>query len=615
MSKVAVVVSVLLSLLLPARGAILDTDFQETTFATIPSQLTGMAWAPDGSNRLFLLAKNGTVHILKNGTVLPTPFTTVSPIFTANECGLIGICFDPNFMVNGFVYLFVTVSSSEQQIIRYTANGDVGTDKTILVPDLPTMGDNHEGGAVGIGPDGKLYWAVGDQGSAVGVDGDLTSLAAKVGRANLDGTVPTDNPFADGNGPNNDYIWARGFRNPYTFTFQPTSGDLWVNSVGTSYEQVFLVRAGDHAGWNDFENNQPPGYITPKIKYRTNGTDTRSLVDSVRADNVATFTTTTEHGFRQGEKLAISGVADSSFNGSFYVASTPTDTMFTVNQSAPDASSSGGSAATQHQGGCVTGGAFFNVTGVPESYRQNFFYGDLNSGRIMRAVVNETNVQSVDYFATGSSAQIDVEVGPDGALYYANHIGALRRAVFTNYTEQQIVASPATLRMFEDGLAAVTVRLAREPAGEVVVTVARAAGDSDIQIVQGATLTFDPGNWSVPQAIHIRAETDSDAESDYAAIQLTTDGAAPEQIVVHALDLLRPPSLVVMPAAPPSPFQLQLSGTIGEEYTIEATTNLAADSWVAISTNVLSTATTNLTDGDSLMLPARFYRVRHNAAN
>ena len=108
----------------------------------------------------------------------------------------------------------------------------------------------------------------------------MTSLAAKVGRANVDGTVPSDNPFFDGTGPNNDYIFARGFRNPFTMTFQPTTGLLWLNVVGTSYEQIFAVRAGDHGGYNDYENNQPDGYITPIIKYRTNGTDSRTVTSA-----------------------------------------------------------------------------------------------------------------------------------------------------------------------------------------------------------------------------------------------------------------------------------------------------------------------------------------------
>src|SRR5437867_6993192 len=99
----------------PARGASLDPNFTESIFiANVGSEVTGMAWAPDGSNRLFVSLKSGTIAVVKNGTLLPTPFATLSPIYLGGECGLIGICFDPNFVRNGYLYAFVTVSSNEQ---------------------------------------------------------------------------------------------------------------------------------------------------------------------------------------------------------------------------------------------------------------------------------------------------------------------------------------------------------------------------------------------------------------------------------------------------------------------------------------------------------------------
>ena len=107
-----------------------------------------MAWAPDGSNRLFVLQKNGAVRIAQDGVPLAAPFATVSPVYTNSECGLIGMCFDRDYVDNRYVYLFVTVSSSEQQIIRYTDNNNVGINKTILVTGLATSGNNHDGGAM-----------------------------------------------------------------------------------------------------------------------------------------------------------------------------------------------------------------------------------------------------------------------------------------------------------------------------------------------------------------------------------------------------------------------------------------------------------------------------------
>ena len=596
----------------------LDTNFTETTYASAGGQLTGLAWAPDGSRRLFVSRKTGEIMIIKNGATLPTPFATVSPVFLNSECGLIGICFDHNFILNGYVYVFVTVSSSEQQIIRYTAVGDIGTNKTILVPGLPTLGQNHDGGGIGVGHDGKLYWAVGDNGNGTGVDGNMTSLASKVGRANLNGTVPVDNPFIDGPGGTNDYIWARGFRNPFTLNFQPRTGKLWVNCVGASYEQVFLVHARDHAGWDNFENNQPAGYITPKIKYRTNGTDTRSLLagtGAVRSNNIVTFTTGTTHGFRQGEKITISGVADTNFNGAYFVVSTPSATVFTVNQPGTNATSGGGNAVTLNQGGVVNGGCFFESTGVPTNYRGNFIYGDFNSGRVMRAVLlNDTNVLSVDYFGTNITQYIDGAVGPDGALYYGGFGGTVYRLAY-NFSQQTLVVTPTVLRMFEGGRGAFAVRLAMAPPGEVTVNVSRTSGDADLTVFLGSSLTFNTTNWSIPQVVQLEAASDLDSIDDVATFTVASTGLTDQTMDVSVLDLTGPPGPFSVgpigraPGGATQPMQIGITGETGRTYILEASTDLTPP-WVSVSTNTLVGTFTNVIDSESTNLSIRFYRAR-----
>src|SRR5262245_31191725 len=81
-----------------AGAAILDPNFNETLYANAGYGLTGIAWAPDGSNRLFVTHKEGYITIVKNGVPLPASFASISPLYTGSECGLLGICFDPNFM-------------------------------------------------------------------------------------------------------------------------------------------------------------------------------------------------------------------------------------------------------------------------------------------------------------------------------------------------------------------------------------------------------------------------------------------------------------------------------------------------------------------------------------
>lgn len=526
-----------------AHGAVSDPNWTEAILTSDGSQHTGLAWAPDGSDRLFVIEKTGRVRVFggytTTGTGTWSTFATMSPITTTSECGLIGMAFDPDFARNHYVYFFVTVSSSEQQIIRYDASGAMGTGRTVIKTGLPTTGNNHDGGGIGFAADGKLYWSVGDNGAGIGVDNNLTLLAAKVGRANRDGSLPPDNPFDDGPGPNNDFIWARGMRNPFTMQIQPSTGLMWLNVVGDGYEQVFIVNRGDHGGYNDFENNQPAGYITPVIVYRTNGSDTPAIVSATRSGNVVTYVTSASHRFRQGSNVTIAGVSDASFNGANqYVASVVSNTSFTVAQAGANASATGGTATGLNQGGCLTGGVFYDASTAGSAYRGNFFYGDCNSGRIMRARIdNATNaVLGTDYWATGISSQVDIAVGPDGALYYVG-VGTsnVYRAAF-NVTGQGLVVHNLNLWPDEGGEAVTTVRLAQAPAGTVQVDVARTAGDADVGVAAGASLTFDATNWNRPQVVRLAVATDGDTSPDMATVSVSSTGLATVPIAVHVLD-------------------------------------------------------------------------------
>jgi glucose/arabinose dehydrogenase len=544
-----------------ASGAPVDpANFSESVYVSSSNigNITGIDWAPDGSGRLFVTRKGGfsgiqtaEVRIVQNGAVLATPFAKET-VYTNSECGLLGICFDPDFLNNHYVYFFVTSSSSEQRIVRYTDTNNVGTNRTTIITGLPTVGANHDGGAVGIGNDGKLYWAIGDNGVGAGVNADLTSLAAKIGRATRIGTVPNDNPFVDGAGPNNDFIWARGFRNPFSFTFQRTTGQLWSNTVGTNWEQVFLPFSGSHSGWNTYENNQPTGFLAPVIAYRTNGTDARTIAASgaSRSGGIVTFTTTTPHPFHKGGQVTIAGVSDVSFNGTFDVATVlpgspdpQISSQFTVVQAGADATSGGGTATTQNIGGAITGGCFYDSTAFPAAFHGNYFFGDYNSGRIMRVLLGGSNLPShIEEFVNNIGSHVDMTTGPDGALYYAdeNNPGTIRRLATTS-TTQNLIVQPTAFNVVEGSSSVFAVRLNSAPSTDVTVSVNRVSGDTDLSVTNGSSLTFTPANFATPQLVTISAAQDADTINDNAVFRVSAAGLTSYDVTVNGIDIPPPP--------------------------------------------------------------------------
>ena len=545
----------------PARAALTDPDpqLQESTYATVGALITGLAWAPDDTGRLFTIHKDGVVRVTVGGAVLAAPFAVFNPVFTNSECGLLGMAFDPDFLTNGWVYFFVTISNTRQQIVRLTAVGNAGVDPVVVVDGIPTAGINHDGGAVVVGADGRLYFAVGDQGSGVGVDADLQSLAAKVNRASRvpGAPAPLDNPFHDGSGPNQDLIYARGFRNPFTMTVQPDTGALWVNVVGNAFEQVFRVNAGDHAGWNDFEVNQPPGFLRPVMAYRTDNSgpwvDPRRVADTngmVRLNNVVTVTTAISHYLSQGQLVSISGVVDPSFDiTGVPVRSVVSNGRFTVAQNGPNAASGGGILRHQMMGRSISGGVFYDATLLPGAYRGNLFLGDYVSGQLLRAeLAPDGRAQRYQVWGTGYAGMIDAAVGPDGALYFAALGGTVERVGYQN-TAQNLVVSSLNLRTDEGGRAATHVSLATAPPADVTVVVSFVEGDGDIAVAGPEAMVFTPANHAVPQTLVFAVAQDEDSVADVARFQLAAPNVEPVALTVRSIDddplsiLVTPPSL------------------------------------------------------------------------
>lgn len=221
------------------------------------SSPTVAAFAPDG--RIFVAEQAGTLRIIKNGNLLPTPFVQLS-VDPSGERGLIGFVFDPNFNSNHYVYVYYTVpgTPAHNRVSRFTANGDVAlaNSETILLElDNLSSATNHNGGSMAFGKDGKLYIGVGENANADNSQ-ILDNYLGKVLRINSDGSIPSDNPFQTGSVAKRS-IWAYGLRNPYTITVQPVTGRLFVNDVGAgTWEEINDATTGGlNFGWPSAEGN------------------------------------------------------------------------------------------------------------------------------------------------------------------------------------------------------------------------------------------------------------------------------------------------------------------------------------------------------------------------
>ncbi len=257
----------------PGRTATYSVaGFSDTAVVTGVSQPTSFTWTPDG--RMLVLEKIGRVRIVVNGVLQATPALDIAArVDSGSEKGLLGICLDPGFAANGYVYLYYTNRVPQNRISRFTMAGNTldPMSETVILDHIDATNGNHNGGNIAIGPDGKLWAAPGDSGTGGAKSQDLSvgSLNGKVLRMELDGSPAAGNPFlAD---PTKEpRIWAYGFRNPWRFTFRPSNGSLYAADVGqSSREEIDVVTAGGNYGWPMAEGTLGgcPGCIPPVFEY------------------------------------------------------------------------------------------------------------------------------------------------------------------------------------------------------------------------------------------------------------------------------------------------------------------------------------------------------------
>lgn len=228
-----------------------------------------MFMVQDGLLRWFVLSRKGIVTLYggdetfpKIGTVLDIS-DRVATKFREQpaEFGALGIALDPDFINNGYTYIYYIAhpGSYEARLARFTSIDGTNTEPSseVVLLSIPLSSGIHVGGTIAFGPDGYLYIGVGDGGVAsVGGTGnaqDRFSLMGKMLRINVSGKlpyeIPPDNPFADGqDGAPEVYAW--GFRNPFRWSFDSSTGDLWLGDVGQgTWEEVNIVSNGGNYGW------------------------------------------------------------------------------------------------------------------------------------------------------------------------------------------------------------------------------------------------------------------------------------------------------------------------------------------------------------------------------
>ncbi len=229
-----------------------------------------VALSDDGSGRLFIVEQEGRIRIWTKQQLLPKPFLDITDrVKSGGECGLLSMAFHPDFKTNGRFFVNYTTDKKgklETVISEFKADpkvSEAGMDEREIMRFAQPY-SNHNGGQIAFGPDGMLYIGNGDGGSG----GDphnygqqLSTLLGKILRIDVNGkqpyAVPADNPFIKQAGARPE-IWAYGLRNPWRFSFDKKTGELYAADVGQNkWEEIDIVKKGKNYGWSAKEAAAP----------------------------------------------------------------------------------------------------------------------------------------------------------------------------------------------------------------------------------------------------------------------------------------------------------------------------------------------------------------------
>lgn len=238
----------------------------------------------DGSGRLFICEQSGKIKIIKDGKILNEPFLNVNHKLDRmnkiySEKGLLGIAFHPKYKTNGRFFIYYSAASktpgsdhksilAEYKVSSDADIADPSSEKVILEVEQPES--NHNGGQLVFGPDGFLYVGLGDGGGAgdehgsIGNGQNLNTVLGKILRLDIDISsgpagskkaygIPSDNPFVNNKNARSE-IWAFGLRNPWRFSFDRKTGELFCADVGQNkWEEINIIEPGKNYGWRIME--------------------------------------------------------------------------------------------------------------------------------------------------------------------------------------------------------------------------------------------------------------------------------------------------------------------------------------------------------------------------
>jgi glucose/arabinose dehydrogenase len=265
----------------------LPDGFAKVKLASGLKNPTAIAFAPNGD--IYIAQQRGAIRLFRAGALVTTPVMTIATDLLT-ETGVLGMALDPNFASNGYMYIAYTTPDEHAQVSRFTITGGGTTgnpaSEVVYVRGDEFQSAHHSVNDIHIGQDGKLWISVGDNDPAITNGQTLTNIYGKILRLNLDGSIPSDNPFLHVQGavPS---IYAYGLRNPFRFTFLP-DGRAMTEDTGSSYwEEMDTIQRGGNYGWDFYEGNCfACGYINPAYSYGHLPTDAAASAMAAYSGNV-----------------------------------------------------------------------------------------------------------------------------------------------------------------------------------------------------------------------------------------------------------------------------------------------------------------------------------------